>query len=508
MNRYSFLASFLLIFLFTACTKTKEVLVQPEPDPPAASDHFIHFWFDPGNNASYLIDSVSLEIKGNIISGRVPYYTHIKSLKASFESPGSRVTVNGEVQKSGASAQDFSHPVQYEVTDPLGNTNRYTVTLLNFTGLPVIKINTVGSVPVTSRDNYLSAKIWIDGAGQYDDLEGEIDIKGRGHTSWAMAKKPYKIKFDKKTSLFGEPAHKKWVLLANYIDKTQIRNAVAFYMGNLSNLDWTPSSHFAEVFMNEEYIGTYEVTDQVEESSSRLDVGDDGYVLEIDQQSRLDPDDIFFKTPKNILFTIKDPDLEMGDEQYNYIKNYVSHAEGVLYSDYFTDPDSGYVKYLDIPSFVDWYLINEISKNNDVIFFSSVYMHLKRGEKLKMGAIWDFDLAFGDINYNNNQDPTGFYISKKTPWIVRLFKDSAFVAQVKERFAYFDSKRDSILSFINTEAAALRWSALENNNKWKVLYTNVWPNYAVFGSYNNEVTYMKNWLNTRMDWLAQAYDKL
>src|SRR5690606_33769114 len=103
----------------------------------------------------------------------------------------SRVTVNGEVQKSGASAQDFSHPVQYEVTDPLGNTNRYTVTLLNFTGLPVIKINTVGSVPVTSRDNYLSAKIWIDGAGQYDDLEGEIDIKGRGHTSWAMAKKPY-----------------------------------------------------------------------------------------------------------------------------------------------------------------------------------------------------------------------------------------------------------------------------------------------------------------------------
>jgi hypothetical protein len=260
--------------------------------------------------------------------------------------------------------------------------------------------------------------------------------------------------------------------------------------------------------MNEEYIGTYQVTDQVEESSSRLDVGDDGYVLEIDQQSRLDPDDVFFKSPKNILFAIKDPDLKTGDEQYNYIKDYVSQAETVLFSNYFMDPDSGYAKYLDIPSFVDWYLINEIAKNNDAIFFSSVYMHLKRGEKLKMGAIWDFDLAFGDINYNNNQDPTGFYISKKTPWIIRLFKDSAFVAQVKERFTYFDGKRDSILSFINTEATALQWSALENNNKWKVLYANVWPNYAVFGSYNNEVTYLKNWFNTRMDWLKQAYATL
>lgn len=164
------------------------------------------------------------------------------------------------------------------------------------------------------------------------------------------------------------------------------------------------------------------------------------------------------------------------------------------------DSAEGYAKYLDVASFVDWYLVNEISKNNDAVFFSSCYMNLKPGGKLKMGPVWDFDIAFGNINYNGNEDPEGFYV-KNSPWISRLFEDPAFVARVKERFAYFKSKKGDIFNNINENAAYLKESVVENNNKWGTLYEVLWPNYAVWGSYDNEVQYMKNWLNKRFDWL-------
>jgi hypothetical protein len=223
----------------------------------------------------------------------------------------------------------------------------------------------------------------------------------------------------------------------------------------------------------------------------------------VDQLSRLDPDDVYFNTHK-MLVNIKEPDVEVNDEKYNYISNYVVEAEDALFGSNFTDPETGYAKYLDVPSFVDWYLINEIAKNNDAIFYSSCYMNLAPGGKLKMGPVWDFDIGFGNINYNDNNSPQGFWV-KTSPWMTRLFEDPAFVQKVKERFLYFRSKTDTILSNINTSSAQLKWSAIENNNKWQTLYNATWPNYAISGSYDSEVIYMKNWLNARMDWLETAF---
>jgi hypothetical protein len=274
-------------------------------------------------------------------------------------------------------------------------------------------------------------------------------------------------------------------------------------MGQISALDWTPHGRFAELFLNEEYEGTYQLCESVKVSDSRVNVTDDGYLLEVDQLSRLDPDDVYFNTHK-MLVNIKEPDVEVNDEKYNYISNYVVEAEDALFGSNFTDPETGYAKYLDVPSFVDWYLINEIAKNNDAIFYSSCYMNLAPGGKLKMGPVWDFDIGFGNINYNDNNSPQGFWV-KTSPWMTRLFEDPAFVQKVKERFLYFRSKTDTILSNINISSARLKWSAIENNNKWQTLYNATWPNYAISGSYDNEVIYMKNWLNTRMDWLETAF---
>ena len=339
-----------------------------------------------------------------------------------------------------------------------------------------------------------------------DVTEADVKIKGRGNSTWAMAKKPYALKFDEKISLLDEPKDKSWVLLANYADKTSLRNQTAFYMGSISNLDYTPRFHFVDLMLNGRYNGTYQLGEKIKISKDRVNVGDDGFLLEIDAKAGAD-EITFYTNHLNHPVNIKDPDVEVDDENYNYIKDYVITAEDALFSDHFKDSEEGWQKYMDMDSFVDWYLINEIAKNNDACFFSSCYMHLKRGDKLKMGPLWDFDIAFGNVDYNGNYTSDGFWI-KDVTWYSRLFEDPAFVAKVKERFDYFYSRKDDIVSEINANAQYLRYSAQENNNKWHTLYTYTWPNYDIWGSYQNEVQSMKEWLHARFEWLKAEFDKM
>ena len=194
------------------------------------------------------------------------------------------------------------------------------------------------------------------------------------------------------------------------------------------------------------------------------------------------------------------------DDNYNYAYNYVATADAVLYSEYFTDPNYGWRAYFDMDSFVDWYLINEITHNPDATMLYSCYMHFKRSGKIHMGPIWDFDLAFGNTDYWE-RGPYNFWI-KKSDWIIRMFKDPAFVARVKERYDYFYSRKTDIMREIDETAVYLKGSIEENENRWGTLYEYVLPNYEIWGSYQNEVQSVKQWLNLRMDWLKEQFDKM
>ena len=454
------------------------------------------------------------DVKGNIIGDSivecwVPNIMNDKQLIANFEYTGSQISIDSIPITSGISSFDFRKPVTLTVSS--GDIFKdYTVYVHSFTGLPVLWIETEGRADVTSKETYLNASLKLiedvktRAAG--DITEEAITIRGRGNTTWSMPKKPYQIKFNEKTSLIDEPADKTWVLLANYSDKTMVRVSTAFYMGQISNLDYTPRSHFVELILNGQYNGTYLLCEKPKIAKHRVNVGDDGFLLEVDAKAA--SDDITFKVlhlsqPVNI----KDPDVKIGDENYTYISKHIEMIDSVLYSPDFTDEDTGWQKYMDMDSFVDWYLINEIAKNNDAVLYSSCYMNLKRGGKLKMGPLWDFDIAFGNINYNDNFVPEGFWI-KNASWFSRLFKDPAFVAKVKERFDFFYSHRNDIMRDINENAEYLRYAVQENENKWHTLYNYTWPNYNIWGNHQNEIQSMKEWLNTRFEWLKVEFEKM
>jgi spore coat protein CotH len=479
-----------------------------EPPPVVVVEPLIsQFSFLAQNNPSLSTD-LSLSISANSISGKFPAAADWHSMVATIEHTGASVTVNDTAQTSAVSVQDFSDVKTYIVTMEDGRQITYTVDVVAFTGLPIIYLTTAGEAPIASKEDYVDGTVLIKGGRNFEDVPSAVmEIRGRGNSTWGLhPKKPFQMKLDDKSTFLDMPSKKKWLFLAEYSDKTMLRNTMSFEMGYLSNLDWTPKSTFAEVYINDEYNGTYNITEKVEEGSNRVDIGDDGFLLEIDQLERLDADDVYFYTSK-FLVGIKEPELEWDSEQFNYVKAHVNEFEASLFASNFADPVNGYAKYIDVDSFVDWYLISEITKNVDSKSFSSIYFHLVPGEKIKMGPLWDFDLSFGNVDYADSRYSEGYWV-KDNPWIARLFTDSTFVDKIKIRFAYFKDNQDLILDKIDAYAVKLNLAQQQNDVKWQTLGRYVWPNPVWFDTYSEEVTHLKAWYRQRMTWLDGALNNL
>jgi len=385
-----------------------------------------------------------------------------------------------------------------------------------------IKTNQVVG-PAMDKDSYVEGSLEIIGDGNFESLEETtMKIKGRGNSTWwictdagagaVVGKCPYQVKFGDKTSVLGMPEDKKWVLLAEKSDKSMIRNKIARYMGELSDLEYTPNAEYIELFINEDYQGTYLIGQKVEESKNRVNIGDEGYLIEIDTDAnnRIDPDDIIFKPTiwssihKDGVFNIKDPNIEYDSEEFKFIENYINQFESTLYSDDFNNPDTGYKSYIDDDSLIDWFLINEIAKSVDARWYSSIYFSYIPGKKIKMGPIWDFDLSYGNLNYSDAQYPDGFHV-KQNNWIDRLYQDGEFVEKVKNRYSYYYSKLGDIKNKIYEFAKYIDKSQKANFERWDILGVYVWPNPVYDLTYEQEVERLENWIEERMNWLNSNF---
>jgi hypothetical protein len=401
---------------------------------------------------------------------------------------------------------------------PLANP-QFVPTTMN---LPVINITTSYAEPIQSKVIYVAGSISITPTAGSTDVaySGTMQIRGHGTSTWLLPKKPYKVKLDTKASLLGMPAGSTWILLANYDDKSLLRNQVAFEASRRLGMAWTPNSRFVELFVNGQYEGNYQLTEEIKINKNRVNIPelDDtdisgksltgGYLLEVD--TRGDPDDILFTTSRGVIFDLHDPD-PAAPQQLTYIENYMQQTEDVLYSSKFTDPATGYLQYLDRDSFIDWYLVNELFKNNDAAFWSSCWLYKDRSGKLFMGPVWDFDIGAGNVNYNGNNDPTGWWLRSNpqvyTQWTERLFDDPAFAAAVAARWKQVKATQfDSLSAYIDQNAAALSLSQQNNFKRWIILGAYVTPNAEVAGSYQGEVDYLKSWLTQRIAWMDSQLD--
>ncbi|HNT40385.1 MAG TPA: CotH kinase family protein [Rubrivivax sp.] len=368
----------------------------------------------------------------------------------------------------------------------------------------VMEIDTDDAAPILTKTDYVKGRLRIEAPGEAAAEALPLSIRGRGNATWALPKKPYRIKLGQASSLLGLPAERDWALLANYLDKTMLRNALAFCMGRQLGMDYTPASRFVELRLNGQYRGVYELTEHIKVGPQRVDIGtsaataDDpgGFLLEID--GRLDEDYWFYgREPLNMPYTVKS---DTDAAQTARIAAVIDDFEQRLFGADFTDPATGYAARLDVEALVDYYLINELMRNNDV-FFSSTFVHRKDQGKLVFGPLWDFDIAAGNINPEGHESPGGWW-AHDLGYMSQLFKDPGFARQVAARWQFLGGRVPALLAFVHDSAAALDAAQTRNYAIWNIGEEPGWPhNRTLAGSYAGEVAYLSDWLEQRAAWL-------
>lgn len=353
------------------------------------------------------------------------------------------------------------------------------------TGLPVLYLDTENAAPILSKEDYVPGILSIRGTEQGEHLEAaSCQVRGRGNTTWEWPKKPYLIKLDKRESLLGMPKHKRWVLLANFMDRTLMRNRISMQVASMTGLDWTPRCRSVELVLNGRHVGNYLLIEQVRVDENRVPVAEmtpqdnegaaltGGYLLELDfhfnnEVQWKDPHGYGFQPgfESSIPFSVKypDPDVLTGP-QLNYIKGYVSKAANALYGANFKDPEKGYAAYLDVDSFVDYWLVFEIMGNHELGNPGSVFFHKDRDGKLQAGPCWDFD--WGVLSYRTSPQAQYGLLNQRAIWYARLFEDPAFRQKVKTRFQELLPRLQTIPESMEEAREQLQASARLNFSMW------------------------------------------
>ena len=353
-------------------------------------------------------------------------------------------------------------------------------------------IDTKAAAPVVSKDDYVAGSLALAGASY------PVEIKGRGNSTWKWPKKPYKVKLAAPTSLGGMPTADEWVLLANYADRSALRNHLALQLGRQTRLAWTPDSRFVDLVLNGRSQGLYLLTEQVEQGPTRVALPEGGYLLEVDQRFRASGDP-GFRTRRGTPVSFKDPD-ELERPESRRIKKAVNAFEDVLYGDRFTHPVRGYAPLVDVDSFVDWYVVQELFRNQDSNFHSSVHVSWTPGGRFALGPVWDFDLSAG-TKWNIETTPDGWHTRLGKHWIARMLEDPAFSTAVKQRTTQLAPVVEQLVAQIPAAAQVVRPEALADWDLWHVSHA------AVVGSVHaadldGEVEFLRTWLAARLAWMT------
>ena len=374
-------------------------------------------------------------------------------------------------------------------------------------------------------------------------FEGPVGIETRGQSSqYFYPKKQYgfetrsteDFELDVDVSLLGLPEEEDWILQAPYGDKSLMRNVLTYSLSEDMGR-YASRTRYVNLNLNDQNDGVYVLMERLKRDVNRIDINElrpvenegsaltGGYILKIDKGTDINATTAFASKYTSseqtvIHFLYEAPDAEtITAAQKDYIQGYISDFEDALQSENFTDDNEGYKAFIDVDSFVDFFILTELGNNVDG-YRLSTWLTKDRDEKLKMGPIWDFNLAYGNANYcaAERYDVWAYRLSERCPgdfypvpfWWMRLMQDPAFKEAVKTRFT---ALRQGVLSDASIAAKIESYRELldSSNNagynftRWPILGEWVWPNFFVGQTYNEEVDYLKEWTLNRTAWLDQ-----
>ena len=394
------------------------------------------------------------------------------------------------------------------------------VTLVANTGLPTFYVNTPDGAEITSKEVWTkNTKLALKDAGEYNFEGVTTGFRGRGNSTWLEPKKPYAIKLDSKLNILGMPKHKRWVLIANYLDNSFLKNHVAFFLSEKLGMGYTVRGKFVNLVFNGVYRGLYWLGEAIKVDENRVNI-DDGnkkmsddddkdFLIEMDTHY----DEIVkFTTPiRKMPYMVKNDDYFYDEGNDNAMtsggiarlerfQNKIATLENLLYPDYETNnnckvntnncsaPDESYADIIDVESWAKFWLINEIMDNTELNEPKSAYFtyqNKKEGDVFKAGPVWDFDAGATTTDAPIKLDTSIYYNA--------LFKSPKFIKAVKDVWNKYSSTID-----FNTEIQTMR-SKLAIAAKLDSLRWGDHKDYLenVISGFDGNVDFLKNSLNNK-----------
>lgn len=441
----------------------------------------------------------------------------------------------------------ITEPLEDEEPEFFGPTPSWFVPPFQFTEttLPIIIINTGGNAIVDDPRVMVDMSIIDNGPGAINhltdtvnDYRGKITIEFRGSSTQGFPKKQYgfstvdSLGNERNVSLLGMPKENDWILNAPYTDKTMIREFLIYNLAREMG-NYATRTRYCELVVDGQYQGVYILMEKIKWDANRVDIpaidGDDntgdsltgGYIFKIDKFTGSGgggwPSTIsnFQGAPKNIFFQYHYPKTEeITPPQAQFLQNYVNNFEANLNGSTFDSAVNGYRNFIDTKSFIDFFLMNEISKNVDG-YRLSTYLHKQaasRGGKLYAGPVWDFNITLGNANYCDGDSYTGWALTFACDnsvipfWWDRLMQDDSYVNEMQCRWTDLRSNilsTPKLMAQIDSVAAMIDAPQQRNYIVWPILGTAVWPNNYVGNTYADELNYFKQWLTNRLNWMDQ-----
>ena len=363
----------------------------------------------------------------------------------------------------------------------------------------------------------------------YNAYDGLISIEIRGASSQLFPKKGYGFETqnadgsNNNVSLLGMPSENDWIFHGPFADKSLLRNDLAYYMGRQTGR-YSPRTRFCELIINGDYRGVYLLTERIKRDANRVDIaklkpedisGDEltgGYILQIDRDDDSTEEDGWYSQyPDYKFYAYNYPDYDdIMPEQAEYIRNYMEAFEDAMDA---ADYQDTYRDFVNVSSWVDYFLVTEIGKHIDA-YKLSFYMHKKKasdGGKLHFGPLWDFNLGFGNFDFDCPADPEGWsylfgdYCSFWLPFWAKKMTDIPQVShQINCRWDELRAgpfQTDSLLQYIDDRVEFIGAAQTRNFDRWNILGQYVWPNDYVGDTYEEELEFLKDWLTTRLEWM-------
>ncbi|MBQ8753361.1 MAG: CotH kinase family protein [Clostridia bacterium] len=432
------------------------------------------------------------------------------------------VTKN-RLQATTMSAVEMSSVTVWPVVKLDGKTYYLTAThsftVPTYDPLPVIRIDTDGGASIKNKEDYVGADMTVTANGVPAEqlYDGTVEIRGRGNSTWNYPKKPYKLKLDDKTDLFGMGANKHWVLLANYRDRALTRNKLAFAFSEHLGLN-TTSSVFVRLVLNGQDMGVYELCEHIRVGSTRVDIFDwedaaedetdlssltaangydttGGFILEIngyyDEVSK-------FTTDAGVPITVKAPEyLNTNDELFGYAKKYIQDFEDAVHARNFRSDDGRhYSELFDVEDLVNYWLLNEFMGNLDSGSWSSTYIYKDVGDDLfHMGPAWDYDSSAGNYLDHSLQCPADEWVkTRQGKWYTQLYRDREFVEKLYTAYWANRDYLDTLVIQAETYYATLYSEALTDHTIWSIPTT-----------YEYDGHLLVDWLRDRLAFMDRQF---